>query len=184
MMPHLRHPESLREGHGIYLRKVVSVPWNDNFTFDLEGTTRMGENAREVSRRGEPVWWFERPAATRMLGSWQATAVRTPFGRLPYNLEFRELTGRPCTLGCSVSQKTAGSPWTFTPRSETTMRAVYIYAMREDSHRGLKFSRGHPNFLEVWIRHAAEQGQEIWQAEIGLRGAPHVRVAARRSRAR
>lgn len=47
--------------NGIHVRKEVAVPWDDDFTFDLDRPLILASGAQEARRQGHSVWWFQRP---------------------------------------------------------------------------------------------------------------------------
>eukprot|EP00439_Symbiodinium_sp_Y106_P053100 s2835_g7.t1 len=127
-------------------------------------------------------------------GSWEGFAVQTPLGRMPYNLDFRVLDDRS-VKGVSPTNGVAVHTWSFKesqdkeglPQLSLNFHSTFgnsfatgLVATSVDADKGMKFSGGQPEKLEVWVRLDSTLSQETWQAEILLDGNPHVSISALR----
>ena len=127
-------------------------------------------------------------------GSWEGFAVQTPLGRMPYNLDFRVLDDRS-VKGVSPTNGVAVHTWSFKesqdkeglPQLSLNFHSTFgnsfatgLVATSVDADKGMKFSGGQPEKLEVWVRLGSTLSQETWQAEILLDGNPHVSISALR----
>ncbi|MEL6347769.1 MAG: hypothetical protein AAFV53_31985 [Myxococcota bacterium] len=127
---------------------------------------------------------------TQLPGRWHGTAILTPLGELPYDLDF-QLLDDGSVRGVSRTNGRAMHTWRFrrTPSGALILDfhstfgdsgASGLRATQFDPSRGIRFAGGRPAHLSLWIRTFDEGGVAHWQAEIFLRDQPHVTIHATR----
>ncbi|OJJ19863.1 hypothetical protein BKI52_15390 [marine bacterium AO1-C] len=125
-----------------------------------------------------------------LVGKWQGTAISTPLGQMPYDLEFKSLA-KNVVKGESNTNGQVIHTWIFRLSSDNTLSLDFhstfgnswaqgLCVTKVDPVKGLLFSDGKPVALKVWVKSTSDASHNIWQAEILLRDMPHVDITAQR----
>ena len=139
----------------------------------------------------------ESPEATFMAdlpGQWSGTAILTPLGELPYDLDVQVLDDGS-VQGTSTTNGRAIHTWLFRRHAPGALTLDFhttfgdsgaegLRSTQIDPVRGIRFSGGRPEHLSLWIRTFDDGQRAHWQAEIFLRDQPHVTIHATRPLAR
>ena len=123
-------------------------------------------------------------------GSWRGLADPTPLGRLPYDMNFNQVSETK-TQGKSPTNGVAVHTWDFWYTDggmlmldfHTTFgnsRAEGLCVTQTDVERGYLFSGGPSVPLEIWIKVTQRQSDLTFDASIHLYDRPHVTITSRR----
>ena len=124
-----------------------------------------------------------------LVGRWQGYAIRTPIGKISYDLNFRALETNKVN-GTSYTNGLAIHTWIFEYGADGRLLldfhstfgdswAENLCVTQVDEIKGYLFSNGKPSHLQVWINHPV---QDKMQIEILLRDQPHVSIVTTRVR--
>lgn len=152
-------------------------------------TFGIGEGARaspDCIRFSEEARTFLAP----LHGSWSGLADPTPLGRMPYDLDFSQVSETK-TQGQSPTNGVAVHTWDFWYSDggmlmldfHTTFgnsRADGLCVTQTDVERGYLFSADPSGPLEIWTKVTQTQSDFIFEASIHLHGKPHVAITSRR----
>ena len=118
-----------------------------------------------------------------LVGKWKGHAVRTPIGKISYNLNFKILEKNKIK-GTSYTNGQAVHTWIFQSGIESQLTLDFhstfgdswargLSVTEVDKDKGYLFSNGKPSHLKVWVNLTVED--EI-QFEIFLWIKPHVSI--------
>lgn len=116
-------------------------------------------------------------------GKWQGYAIRTPIGKVSYDLNFRMLKKNKIK-GTSYTDGRAIHTWIFESGVNGQLILDFhstfgdswakdLYVTQVDEIKGYLFTNGAPSQLKVWINHLVKDELHI---EILLWDQPHVRI--------
>ena len=123
-------------------------------------------------------------------GSWSGLADPTPLGRMPYDLDFSQVSVTK-TQGKSPTNGVAVHTWDFWYTDggklmldfHTTFgnsHAKGLCVTQIDTELGNLFSGQPSGPLDVWIKVTQRQSDFVFDASIHLDGKPHVAITSRR----
>ncbi len=124
-------------------------------------------------------------------GQWQGYAMRTPIGKVTYDLNFRMLEKNKIK-GTSYTNGRAIHTWVIASGAEGQLVLDFhstfgdswakgLCVTQVDEKKGYLFSHGNPFQLKVWINHTANDKMLI---EIFLRDQPHVSIVTSKSKSK
>lgn len=118
-----------------------------------------------------------------LTGKWQGYAIRTPIGKVSYDLNFKPLEKNKIK-GTSYTNGQAIHTWVFESGKDGQLLLDFhstfgdswakdLCVTQVDKVKGYLFSNGNPPQLKVWINHAIKDKIQI---EIFLWDRPHVSI--------
>ena len=118
-----------------------------------------------------------------LTGKWQGHAIRTPIGKVSYDLRIKTLEKNKIK-GTSYTNGQAIHTWIFELGSEDQLILDFhstlgdswakgLCVTKLDKNKGYLFTNGEPSHLKVWVNNTVKDKIQI---EIFLRDKPHVSI--------